>query len=63
MTSDEQQEFIRLWNTGTETAAIAQALGIPVGIATSPCPGHGRATVQADGLNLTEHRLAQIGFK
>ena len=27
MTSSEEAHFITLWNTGTETAAIAQALG------------------------------------
>jgi hypothetical protein len=35
MTSTEEQEFIRLWNAGTETAAIAQQLGIPVGTVSS----------------------------
>jgi hypothetical protein len=35
MTSAEEQEFIRLWNAGTETAAIAQQLGIPVGTVSS----------------------------
>jgi antitoxin (DNA-binding transcriptional repressor) of toxin-antitoxin stability system len=35
MTPAEEQEFIRLWTQGLETAAIAQALGIPVGTVSS----------------------------
>ena len=31
MTPTEEARFIALWNAGTETAAIAQALGIPRG--------------------------------
>ena len=35
MTPAEEARFITLWNTGTETAAIAQALGIPQGTVSS----------------------------
>jgi hypothetical protein len=35
MTPAEEQEFIRLWTQGLETAAIAQALGIPQGTVSS----------------------------
>ena len=35
MTLAEEARFIALWNAGTETAAIAQALGIPVGTVSS----------------------------
>jgi DNA-binding transcriptional MocR family regulator len=35
MTPEAEREFIRLWNAGTETAAIAQALGIPRGTVAS----------------------------
>jgi hypothetical protein len=35
MTPAEEARFIELWNAGTETAAIAQALGIPVGTVSS----------------------------
>jgi hypothetical protein len=31
MTSTEEQAFIRLWNTGMETAEIGRQLGIPRG--------------------------------
>jgi hypothetical protein len=33
MAREWEPEFIRLWQAGTETAAIAAALGIPVGTA------------------------------
>jgi hypothetical protein len=35
MTPDEEARFIALWNAGTDTAAIARALGIPPGTARS----------------------------
>jgi hypothetical protein len=35
MTPQEESTFIQLWQAGTETAAIAQALGIPVGTVSS----------------------------
>jgi DNA-binding transcriptional MocR family regulator len=35
MAQDWEPEFIRLWQQGLETAAIAQALGIPVGTVSS----------------------------
>jgi transposase len=35
MTPAEEARFIQLWQEGTETAAIAQALGIPVGTVKS----------------------------
>ena len=68
MTPAEEAQFIQLWQAGTETAAIAQALGIPPGTARSrayalqqqgkihPRPKGGnrrRSTVHPD----TDHRL------
>jgi hypothetical protein len=41
----EEARFIALWNAGTATAAIAQALGIPLGIVAALCTGHGRAVM------------------
>jgi hypothetical protein len=35
MTPAEEARFIQLWNAGTETAAMAQALGIPLGTVKS----------------------------
>jgi hypothetical protein len=35
MTPAEEARFIALWTAGTETAAIAQALGIPLGTVKS----------------------------
>jgi hypothetical protein len=35
MTPAEEARFIALWQAGTETAAIAQQLGIPVGTVSS----------------------------
>jgi hypothetical protein len=35
VTPADEREFIQLWNAGTETAAIAQALGIPRGTVAS----------------------------
>ena len=35
MTPTEEARFVQLWNAGTETAAIAQALGIPRGTVSS----------------------------
>jgi DNA-directed RNA polymerase specialized sigma24 family protein len=35
MTPTEEARFIALWNAGTETAAMAQQLGIPVGTVSS----------------------------
>jgi DNA-directed RNA polymerase specialized sigma24 family protein len=35
VTPAEETRFIALWNIGTETAVIAQALGIPVGTVSS----------------------------
>ena len=35
MTPADEARFIQLWQAGTETAAIAQALGIPVGTVSS----------------------------
>jgi DNA-directed RNA polymerase specialized sigma24 family protein len=35
MTPTEEARFIALWHAGTETAAIAQALGIPRGTVSS----------------------------
>jgi hypothetical protein len=35
MTSAEEQKFIRLWQQGRTSAAIAQALGVPLGTSSS----------------------------
>jgi len=35
MTPTEEARFIALWNAGTETTAMAQALGIPRGTVSS----------------------------
>jgi hypothetical protein len=35
VTPADEARFIALWNAGTETAAIAQQLGIPVGTVSS----------------------------
>jgi hypothetical protein len=38
MTPAEEARFITLWNAGTETAAMAQQLGIPHGHRGWPMP-------------------------
>ena len=35
MTSAEEQKFIQLWQQGRTSAAIAQALGVPLGTVSS----------------------------
>jgi hypothetical protein len=41
MTRAWEPEFIRLWQAGASQAAIAQALGIPVGTVRSKSTGGG----------------------